>query len=97
MQHRIFFDSRPTAPTLNTMLPRILFVTMVVLLYASRSSAQERKSNTLTPEEVEQGWILLFDGKNPLELLIEGDSELVDGVLVVGGNRPSRVEVRPRL
>src|SRR5262249_5699144 len=91
------FDSRPGALTLNTMLPRILFATMVVLLYASRSSAQERKSNTLTPEEVAQGWILLFDGKKPLELLIEGDSEIVDGVLVIGGTRPSSVEIKPRL
>jgi hypothetical protein len=78
-------------------MPRILSALAALFVVVSGLSAQEPKPNTLTAEERKQGWILLFDGKNPLELLIEGDSEIVDGVLVVGGKRPSRVEIKPRL
>ena len=91
------FDSRDRALTLNDMLMRAIVVMVFFLLSAPLARAQEAKDNTLTPEEAAQGWILLFDGKKPLELLIEGDSEIVDGVLVIGGNRPSRVEIKPRL
>src|SRR6266849_954090 len=79
------------------MLLRIIVVSVFLLLSAPQVRAQEAKKNSLTPEEAAQGWILLFDGKNPIELLIEGDSEIVHGVLVIGRKRPSRVEVKPRL
>jgi hypothetical protein len=91
------FDRSGTAITLNTMLKQFMAATAFFLLLAPSVLAQEQKPNTLTAEEEKQGWILLFDGNNPLELLIEGDSEVVDGVLVIGGNRPSRVEIKPWL
>ncbi len=93
----ILFDSRRGLLTLRVMLKRIIVVAVFLLLSAPGLRAQEAKKNALTPEEAAQGWILLFDGKNPIELLVEGDSEIVDGVLVIGGNRPSRVEVKPKM
>ncbi|HMF16264.1 MAG TPA: hypothetical protein VKE98_03615 [Gemmataceae bacterium] len=76
---------------------RLTLAVVAFLHVATHAPAQAPKANALTDEEAANGWILLFDGKNPLELLNEGDSEIVDGVLVVGGERPSRVEVKPRL
>jgi len=76
---------------------RLALVVVLFLHVATHALAQPPKANALTDEEAANGWILLFDGKNPLELLIAGDSEIVEGVLVVGGERPSRVEVKPRL
>lgn len=79
------------------MAPRFIVATVFLLLFVSTLPAQEAKHNTLTPEEAAQGWILLFDGENPIELLIDGEWEVADGVLVIGGKGPSRVEVKPRL
>jgi hypothetical protein len=45
------------------------------------------QQNALTQEEIAQGWTLLFDGKTTEGWMVDGDAEVVDGVLVLGGKR----------
>jgi hypothetical protein len=54
------------------------------------AGAAHAQRNALTEEEIAQGWILLFDGKTTAGWNIEGDAEVVDSVLVLGGTRATR-------
>jgi hypothetical protein len=45
------------------------------------------KPNTLTPKEIEEGWILLFDGETTFGWKIDGEATAKDGVLSVGGEK----------
>ena len=53
--------------------------------------------NALTQEEIDQGWILLFDGKTAAGWEIQGEGRVEDGVLVLGGDRPTRAAPRALL
>ncbi len=48
-------------------------------------------ANGLTPQEVADGWILLFDGQTTFGWRVEGDSKVADGWLRVGGTTVSKV------
>ncbi|MBP3957808.1 DUF1080 domain-containing protein [Gemmata sp. G18] len=50
------------------------------------------KHNTLTDTEKADGWILLFDGKETEGWKVEGEAKVVDGVLVVGGDKPAKLK-----
>lgn len=54
-----------------------------VLIIASPVLAED-KPNTLTPKEIEEGWILLFDGESTFGWKIDGDAEVKDGMLILG-------------
>jgi hypothetical protein len=54
-----------------------------VLIVASPVLADD-KLNTLTPKEIEEGWILLFDGASTFGWEIDGDAEVKDGMLILG-------------
>jgi len=47
------------------------------------------KPNTLTPKEIADGWILLFDGETTFGWKIEGEAKVKDGELVIGGEKAS--------
>jgi hypothetical protein len=73
---------------------RLLLVsTLLVLCTALPAAAQEKsKPNTLTPKEVADGWILLFDGETTFGWSIPGNTSGVprgltakDGALVLAG------------
>jgi hypothetical protein len=49
--------------------------------------------NSLTAEEIAQGRVLLFDGKTTSGWVIEGDAEVKDGVLILGGNQKTWVRI----
>lgn len=53
--------------------------------------------NTLTKEEIADGWILGFDGTSTTGWNIQGDAKVVDRVLVLGGAGPTRAQVTPLL
>jgi hypothetical protein len=46
-----------------------------------------RKANTLTAEELRRGWLLLFDGETTFGWKIDGESQIKDGVLILGGSQ----------
>src|ERR1051325_6482713 len=51
---------------------------------------EEPKPNTLTPKEIADGWLLLFDGETAFGWKIEGDAKVDGGWLGVGGGRARR-------
>ena len=70
---------------------------LAFLLLTGSIHAAERqetpKPNTLTPEEIAEGWILLFDGTTNFGWKIEGDAKIEDGVFVLGGGDQETVAV----
>lgn len=62
-----------------------------LLLDVAALTAQEAKRNTLTADEATQGWVLLFDGSTTSGWTSQGDAAVVDGALVIGGPRATRV------
>jgi hypothetical protein len=50
-------------------------------------AADEPKPNTLTPKEIADGWILLFDGESTFGWTIDGEAKVEKGVLILGGEK----------
>jgi hypothetical protein len=50
------------------------------------------KPNTLTPKEVAEGWILLFDGETTVGWKTEGTVQARGGSLLLGGDRESSMQ-----
>src|SRR5205807_8298224 len=48
-------------------------------------AAEEAKANTLTPQEIAQGWLLFFDGDSTFGWKISGEAKVANGQLVLGG------------
>jgi hypothetical protein len=66
---------------------RRLVYAAVLLLAPASASAQGAKANALTPAEVREGWLLLFDGKTPFGWDVEGEAAGENGALVFGGKK----------
>ena len=49
------------------------------------------KPNTLTAKEIEEGWILLFDGETTFGWKTEGNVKVDDGQLCIGGKEASSI------
>jgi len=62
------------------------FLTPALLLLAGTAWAGD-KPNTLTPKEIADGWILLFDGETTFGWQVDGESAITDGWLVLGGTK----------
>src|SRR5690242_2747248 len=62
---------------------------LILLLAALPCHAQDEmpKPNTLTPKEIADGWILLFDGESTFGLKTEGEFRIENGILVIGGGK----------
>ncbi len=65
------------------LLPGLL---LPVLLAADEPKPITRP-NTLTPKEIEQGMLLLFDGETTLGWKIDGEAKVEEGFLVLGGKK----------
>src|ERR1700677_1957179 len=67
--------------------------TLLILVSTSvTTTAQEKpKPNTLTPKEIADGWILLFDGETTFGWKIDGEVKVAGGELVLGGDKQSSV------
>jgi Domain of Unknown Function (DUF1080) len=61
---------------------RVLLV-LVILASPLAAADTDRKPNTLTPEDVAEGWLLLFDGATKFGWKVSGDVRATDGTLVL--------------
>ena len=58
---------------------------LFALLASGPAFADDKpKPNTLTPKEIADGWLMLFDGETTFGWKIDGDAEVKDGALVLG-------------
>jgi hypothetical protein len=81
---------------MKRLLGLVLILALPVLLVADEKKI-ERKPNTLTPEEVRDGWLLLFDGETTFGWKMDGESTVKDGVLVLGGSKESKATLTTAL
>ncbi|VTT97674.1 Secreted glycosyl hydrolase OS=uncultured planctomycete GN=HGMM_F11G08C09 PE=4 SV=1: DUF1080 [Gemmataceae bacterium] len=65
---------------------RLATAAACVILFTSLARADD-KPNTLTPKEIADGWLLLFDGETTFGWTIDGEAAVKDGWLVVGGTK----------
>ncbi|MCI0460517.1 MAG: DUF1080 domain-containing protein [Gemmataceae bacterium] len=72
------------------------FLCAALLLTPLAARAQDNKANTLTPQEVRDGWLLLFDGKTPFGWDSEGELTADKGTLIVGGQKTSVARLTTR-
>jgi hypothetical protein len=69
---------------------RRLLAALFVLALAALIRAEEAKPNTLTPKEIAEGWILLFDGETTFGWDTAGKPAIRGGVLIHGGDNDVR-------
>jgi hypothetical protein len=62
-------------------------VAVLLLAALPLHAADEPRPNTLTPKEVADGWILLSDGQTTFGWAVNGEVEVSDGVLRLGGEK----------
>ncbi len=68
-------------------------VALVCIAAAVQGMGPVRAAETLTPEEIAEGWVLLFDGESTFGWKTEGDVSVKEGLLHVGGEKPGAVEL----
>jgi hypothetical protein len=83
-------------------MKRIRFSVAGLLLSLSLASASggdepSGKPKDLPPDEISKGWIKAFDGKTTDGWKIEGDAEVVDGILILGGPRGAKAVYAKKL
>jgi hypothetical protein len=66
---------------------RLISAAAVLLMLLQVHAADEAKPNTLTPREIADGWLLLFDGESTFGWKIDGEAVVKDGTLVLGGDK----------
>ena len=64
---------------------RCLFLAFI--LTAPALADEKAKPNTLTPKEISDGWMLLFDGETTFGWAVAGEAKVKDGALVLGGEK----------
>lgn len=64
--------------------------TTLALTVAVHGADDAAKAGMLTKAQIQEGWILLFDGTTPFGWKVEGDSKIEDGVLMLGGDKASK-------
>src|SRR5438105_192714 len=75
--------------------PMKLLSAALLLLSAAAAAraADAAKPNTLTPKEVADGWLLLFDGETTFGWNVVGDVKAAGGVLTLGGTQETTVRM----
>ncbi|HEV3203511.1 MAG TPA: DUF1080 domain-containing protein [Gemmataceae bacterium] len=64
-----------------------LSATLFLFLNGMSPGAEQSQPHTVTPKEVADGWILLFDGNTTFGWKVDGDAKVSDGVLRLGGTK----------
>jgi hypothetical protein len=67
------------------MLPLLLILTA-----GAARAADAPKPNALTPQEIAEGWILLFDGESTFGWTVAGDAKMENGKLILGGKKATK-------
>lgn len=70
---------------------------LLLLAIHSAPIAKGSAPNTLTPEEKAAGYTLLFDGRDIPGFHIDGDFQIQDGVLMLGGAKPTLASITTAL
>lgn len=68
-------------------MSRLLLALGLVLAVRTAFADDKPMPAALTPKEIAEGWILLFDGETTYGWKIEGESSVKDGALVLGGSK----------
>lgn len=71
---------------------RLLCLAAILGALCTIRAADEPKPNTLTPQEIADGWILLFDGETTFGWQAKGNAKVDKGVLVIGGAEPATLQ-----
>lgn len=66
---------------------------LLLILAGTARAAEPPKPNLLTPKEIADGWVLLFDGETTFGWKTEGAASTKDGALVLGGDKPTLAQV----
>lgn len=72
--------------------PLYIFALLLIAAVPAWAADGKAKPNTLTPEEIAEGWILLFDGQTTFGWKIDGEAKVEDGALVLGGAKAATAE-----
>lgn len=73
---------------LGLMLLLALFMTATLVPLTTTAGAQEKpKPTALSPQEVADGWISLFDGETLFGWKIDGEAKIAGGLLELGGEK----------
>jgi hypothetical protein len=67
--------------------PLAAVLVLVLALPAAADDKEKPKPNALTPKEIADGWILLFDGETTFGWKIDGAAEVKDGALLLGKDK----------
>jgi hypothetical protein len=71
-------------------MSRVFFFMSCFALLSSPALAAD-KPNALTPKEIAEGWIMLFDGETTFGWKIDGAATVKDGVLILGKGKKTLV------
>jgi hypothetical protein len=66
-------------------------LTLLLILAGTARAADAPKANTLTRQEIADGWIQLFDGETTFGWRVEGEAKVENGELLIGGASDSAV------
>src|SRR5262245_49104364 len=62
---------------------------LLAVMVATNLTFGDDKPNTLTPKEIAEGMVLLFDGETTFGWKIEGEVAVKDGWMILGGSKPT--------
>jgi hypothetical protein len=75
----------PSPGTVATPIAAALAGALAFLCAAAAGAADDAGRDTLTAEEVAEGWVALFDGATTRGWVVEGDVRVADGQMILSG------------
>ncbi|GIW82983.1 MAG: glycosyl hydrolase [Gemmatales bacterium] len=81
--------------TKNRISVRLALAVFVICVLSPSILAADR-TGILKPDEIADGWILLFDGETTFGWKIDGEAKVQDGTLVLGGNKATKAQTTTR-
>src|SRR5262249_25667864 len=81
------------ARSMGRFLALVALVFLTTVLPADEKKEDKKPApNTLTKEEIQKGWLLLFDGETTFGWKIDGEAKVEKGVLILGGEKETTAE-----